>query len=199
MSVWLWMEALGTAYLVGSLPTAYLAGRWARGLDIRRLGDGNPGAANVWREVGPLEGTVVALVDVGKGAGAVFLASLLTGSIIGQMLAGGLAVVGHNWSAFLRFQGGRGAATTLGVLLVLLPRATFPLLALALIPFFLTRSVTTALAFVYIPLPLLAWWSGASVGVVVFSVALPILVGVTHALRAHEGLPSQGREVQTLR
>ncbi|MCS7207872.1 MAG: glycerol-3-phosphate acyltransferase [Dehalococcoidia bacterium] len=196
MSVWLWLEALGIAYLLGSIPTAYLAGRLAKGVDIRRVGDGNPGAANVWREVGPLPGAVVALVDVGKGAAAVVLAHALTGSAIGQMLAGGVAVVGHNWSAFLRLQGGRGAATALGVLLAVLPRATFPLVALALIPFFLTRSLSVSFAFVYIPLPLLAWWSGASVGTVVFSIGIPILVGVTHAVRTHHPLPAQGKGIE---
>lgn len=199
MSIWLWVEALGTAYLLGSIPTAYLAGRLGKGIDIRQVGDGNPGAANVWREVGPIPGTVVALVDMGKGAAAALLAHTLTGSTVGQMLAGGLAVVGHNWPAFLRFQGGRGAATALGVLLAVLPSATFPLLALALIPFFLTHSLTAAFAFIYIPLPLLAWASGASIGIVLFTISLPILVGVTHALRSQEPLPSYKRGVQTLR
>ncbi|MFN3974518.1 MAG: glycerol-3-phosphate acyltransferase [Dehalococcoidia bacterium] len=195
MSVALWVEALGTAYLLGSMPTAYLVGRLWKGIDIRCLGDGNPGAANVWREVGPLQGMVVALVDVGKGAGAALLAHALTGSAVGQMLAGGLAVVGHNWPALLRFRGGRGAATALGALLAVLPTATLPLTALALIPFFLTHSLTAALAFVYIPLPLLAWWSGASVGTVLFTLAMPILVGITHALRSQEPLPSYKRGV----
>lgn len=198
MSVWLWVEALGTAYLLGSIPTAYLAGRLSKGIDIRQVGDGNPGAANVWREVGPMEGALVALVDTGKGAAAAVLAQVLTGSTIGQMLAGGLAVIGHNWPAFLRFQGGRGAATALGVLLAVFPRATFPLTALALIPFFLTRSLTAAFAFIYIPIPLLAWWSGASVGTVLFTIGMPILVGVTHALRTQEPLAPQERRVETL-
>jgi glycerol-3-phosphate acyltransferase PlsY len=199
MSLWLWMEALGTAYMLGSFPSAYVAARLSRGVDIRQVGDGNPGAANVWREVGPVEGVAVALVDMGKGAAAVLLALTLTGSPVAQMLAGGLAVVGHNWSLFLRFRGGKGAATALGALLAFLPHATFPLVALALIPFFLTRSLTVALASIYIPLPLLAWGSGASVGTVLFTITLPLLVGMTHALRAPEAMLSQGKGVQPLR
>lgn len=109
-----WMLLL-SAYLLGSIPTAYIVTRLVAGADIRRLGDGNVGAKNTFESVGRLAGTVVAVADVGKGVLTVALARHISATEEVTLLAGACAVLGHDFSTFLRFQGGQGMATTVGL------------------------------------------------------------------------------------
>jgi glycerol-3-phosphate acyltransferase PlsY len=104
------------AYLLGSIPSAYLVGRLMKGLDIREAGDGRLGAAATYRRVGLAGSIIVGLTDLTKGAAAVFLAQGLGLPLWAVLLAGLAVVVGHNWSVFLRFKGGKGALTIYGVL-----------------------------------------------------------------------------------
>ena len=113
--------AVIVAYLLGSIPFSYIAGRLLKGIDIRQVGGGNAGALNTMREVGTAAGFGVLFADIAKGALAVLIARWLGLSLIFVSIAGFAAVVGHNWPVFLHFRGGKGAATTLGVLLVLVP------------------------------------------------------------------------------
>ena len=110
-----WIASLLAAYLIGSIPSAYLAGRLAGGRDIRDQGDRNPGAANAYRTISPRIGLAVGAVDVAKGAVAVIVVRVATDSLGAGMAAGVLAVAGHNWPIFAQLRGGRGAATTVGV------------------------------------------------------------------------------------
>lgn len=174
------------AYLLGCIPTAYLVARWQKGLDIRRVGDGNAGAANVYREVGPGWGILTGAVDVGKGAAAVVISELAQSPTAVVMVAGMAAVMGHNWPLFLRLRGGRGAAAGAGVLLALFPTGMLILAAAALLPFAITRSVTAALAVLFAPLSFVAWALGEPWPLVGYSVALPALVGITHFLTTRE-------------
>lgn len=112
------------AYLLGSIPAAHLITRWRTGLRIRDVGEGNVGARNVWHVVGPQWGTLVGLVDVGKGLGAVMLARWLGTSQVAAVLAGPAAIAGHAFPLFLHFQGGKGVATTTGVVLGWAPWST---------------------------------------------------------------------------
>ena len=116
------------AYAVGSIPTAYIAGRLLAGVDIRRLGDGNIGARNAYFELGSRTGIVVFVLDVTKGMIPVLVARAIALPEVVVLLAGAATVAGHNWPVFLGFRGGRGEATTIGVLLVLV---TQPMLFLA--------------------------------------------------------------------
>ena len=109
------------AYLVGSIPTAYIIGRLFRGMDIRRYGSGNVGASNLFEHVGKKWVVLLAFSEaIVKGAGPVWAGRYLLGLeqssivLIGPPL---LAMIGNNWSPFLRFQGGRGIAVTTGLLL----------------------------------------------------------------------------------
>jgi len=112
--------ALLVCYLVGSIPTAYLLVRWAKGIDIRTVGSGNVGATNALRTTGLWAGIVVLAIDVLKG---VIAAGLIPGWVVGSrtsgipLLCGLAAVLGHDFSCFLRFRGGKGVATTMGALL----------------------------------------------------------------------------------
>ncbi|HUX38457.1 MAG TPA: glycerol-3-phosphate 1-O-acyltransferase PlsY [Rectinemataceae bacterium] len=114
------------SYLAGSFPTSIIVGRLFFGLDIRTKGSGNAGGTNSFRVLGWRAGLLVVIVDVGKGAiAALFIARLgqasgLPPEILG-LLAGALAVVGHVWTVFAGFRGGKGVATAAGALVVLAP------------------------------------------------------------------------------
>jgi glycerol-3-phosphate acyltransferase PlsY len=109
------------AYLLGSFPTAYLLARWLRGIDLREVGSGNVGGSNLRATVGLWATVSVGLFDVAKGALSVWLARQIGLGETTATGAGLAAIAGHNWSPWLSFQGGRGMASILGVLLVLFP------------------------------------------------------------------------------
>jgi len=113
------LPAILLGYVIGSLPIGYLAVHGARGIDLRRAGSGNVGAANVYRTSGLALGIVVMLADAAKGAGAVLLVEEPTAAVA----AGVAAVVGHIYPFALRFKGGKGVATASGVFGVLTPVA----------------------------------------------------------------------------
>ena len=111
------------SYVSGGVPTGYVLSRTLRGIDIREHGSGNPGAANVYRTVGPAAGAATLILDAAKGFAPVFLAAHLAPQFSWLPAAcGGFAVVGHDWSPFLGFGGGKGVATTAGVLAALCPQ-----------------------------------------------------------------------------
>ena len=95
-------------YLLGSIPTAYIAGRLLRGRDIRQMGDGNVGAQNAFRQLGAKVGITVGIIDIGKGALAVLIAQAAGIPLVAVLITGAAAVVGHNWPVFLGVRGGRG-------------------------------------------------------------------------------------------
>ena len=129
------------AYLAGSIPLAYVAGRAARRIDIRRYGSGNAGASNVWVQVGKLAGLAVGAFDIlAKGALPSYLAFEFGSSPWVAAAAGLAAVAGHNWSIFLGLTGGRGVAVATGVLLALAWKALLAALLVAAIGWLVTRS-----------------------------------------------------------
>lgn len=175
-----WAGLMLTAYLIGSLPTAYLAGRWLKGIDIRAVGDGNMGAANAYAILGRRLGIAVGLVDGAKGTLAAFVAVQIGGDGLAPIMASFAAVAGHNWPFFLQFRGGRGAATALGCLAFVLPRAAFPVGFLGAIPLRLTGSTTAALAFIFVGIMAAAWVLHVPHTQFAFAVALPVMVGLSH-------------------
>ena len=177
------------SYLIGGLPTAYIAARKLKGLDIRRLGDRNPGAANVYRSIGPAAGVAVAAIDIAKGSVAVLLARLLVDFTPMEMFAGAAVIAGHTWPVYFRLKGGRGAATAAGVLLAMMPVLAIPLALLALVVLFLTKNAMKSLGFFFICLPLLAFWPAHySNPLVMFSLSVPLMVGFTHYLSVRRQL-----------
>jgi glycerol-3-phosphate acyltransferase PlsY len=116
-----WAVLLG-AYLLGSIPSAYLAARLVARIDILQVGDGNMGAKNTFESVGWLPGIVVGVADVCKGALAVLMARQfhLPENVV--LWSGACVVLGHDFSIFLRFRGGQGMAAMIGVFGVLFPR-----------------------------------------------------------------------------
>jgi glycerol-3-phosphate acyltransferase PlsY len=120
--------ALG--YLVGSIPFGFLLARRRGGVDIRRTGSGNVGATNVFRSAGVRAGLMTAVLDVAKGAGAVFAAWALTGTGNAGAAAGVAAVAGHVYPVWLGFRGGKGVATAFGAFTVLAPLPALAVLAI---------------------------------------------------------------------
>ncbi len=180
------IAALMIAYFMGCIPSAYIAGRLVTGRDIREEGDGNPGAGNAYRTIGPKVGLAVGAIDIGKGAVAILVARGLTGSPGVEMAAGLAVVAGHNWPIFLQLKGGRGAATTVGVLLAIAPIPAIPvgLISAALLPFIKSATTVLAIIMIFVPalLVLLTWLTlaGASYSVALYSAGLPIVVGLRH-------------------
>lgn len=180
------------AYLLGSIPTAWLLARRRLGQDIRRLGDGNAGAENAARILGRQAGIIVAVVDVGKGLAAILLVRVAAGDdyfLPVALLSGGAAIIGHSWPVWLRGAGGRGAATAAGALLGMTPWAAVPAALPALAVLGIFRSATGCLAAFFIGTVGLAasyaWlqlfgYSGAEAG---GALALPSLAAAIHFWR----------------
>ena len=175
-----------SAYLLGSIPSAYAAGRLRKGIDIRQVGSKNVGALNVYYEVGLREAILVLLTDVGKGIGAILLARWLGASLLWQLLAGLAAVVGHTFPIFLKFRGGKGGATTLGILLFLMPKAIPFFVVAALIALIITHNLTFCYGAAFVFFPLVAWQIYHSQPLIFVSVGLPLFVGINYIPRFKE-------------
>ncbi len=138
----LWLVA---SYLVGAIPTSYLAGRLFRGIDLREHGSKNLGATNVYRTLGWKYAVPVGLVDVAKGAVPVLVfAPQVSASELFALACGIAAIVGHVFSVFVRFRGGKGVATAAGVMLGLAPMALGAVLVLWLVTLKLSGYVSLA-------------------------------------------------------
>jgi glycerol-3-phosphate acyltransferase PlsY len=148
------------AYLLGSIPSAYIASRLVLGKDIRDLGNGNMGAKNTFHSVGRLAGVLVAIADIAKGALAVQIARALQARDEIVLLAGACAVLGHDLPAFVRFRGGRGMATIVGVFGMLFPHETVLALGALGLSLALSRNWDLSCAVAFILLVGLIWTAG---------------------------------------
>ena len=173
-------------YLLGSIPTAHIAGRFLKGIDIRQVGDGNMGAANAFRQLGAKVGVAVGIIDAAKGALAILIAQAASLPLVAVLLTGVAAVVGHNWPIFIHFRGGRGESTTIGVLLATVTQPMLIVAGPAIVAHIILRDTTKAAAFIFVPLPFVCWWQGVSGALIAYSIALPCLVGFTHFLRTRQ-------------
>jgi len=148
---------IALAYLLGSIPFGLILSKLFGGRDVRKSGSGNIGATNVARVAGPAAGILTLLLDAGKGAAAVWLAGHNSDhSATVQMLAGITALIGHCYPVWLKFKGGKGVATALGVFLILAPLA-----AVGALTFFLA---------------VVLMWHYVSLGSVAAAAAMPLLV-----------------------
>jgi acyl phosphate:glycerol-3-phosphate acyltransferase len=125
LEVLLGIAAVIIGYLLGSIPFAYIVARLSKGVDIRKVDTGNVGAATTMRGIGVWQGIIVVICDAAKGAAAIFIAQALGLTLIWVMAAGFAAFLGHNFPIYLGFKGGHGAATTIGIFLVLVPLEMF--------------------------------------------------------------------------
>jgi glycerol-3-phosphate acyltransferase PlsY len=172
--------AVALAYLIGSFPSAYVVTRLVKGKDIREIGTGhtgrgNVGARNVFVNVGKVPGAIVAILDLIKGAGAVLLAewllrwprpsdTTLRTALIFALAAGLAAIVGHIWPVYIKFRGGAGLATAIGVMAIVLTREVAFALAITVVLIYVTRNVILSANLSMLTIPVwaafdkLGWW-----------------------------------------
>lgn len=152
------------AYLVGSIPLGYILVKWRRGIDLREYGSRNVGTSNVMAATSKWLALPVFIFDVGKGALMVWVARTLGLGIVGELACGGMAVVGHNWPLFLGFRGGRGIATTLGVITMVSPFLGLIMLVMAysLAPL---KQLSLGVFIASIALPLISLFLGQELGI----------------------------------
>lgn len=156
---------MSIAYLIGSIPTGYLLAKSRKDIDLRRHGSGNVGATNVLRTVGKFAALLTLIIDIFKGFAVVALLPKVaynTGINLSyaEFLAilGLCVVIGHNWTIFLKFKGGKGVATSAGVLLGLCPKLLLVGLVVWLLVFALSRIVSLASIIAAISIPIGSWY-----------------------------------------
>ena len=168
--------AIILGYLSGSIPSAYIAGRLKKRVDIREVGGQNMGALNVIREIGWSAGFIVLFSDVGKGILAVLIARWLDLSLPWVLVAGFAAVAGHNWPIFLKFRGGKGGATIMGVLLALVPLEFMSGFVVTAIIVIITSNPALGMGIGLAFVPLFIWWYNGSGLLIGYSIFLALFV-----------------------
>ncbi len=179
-----------SAYLLGSVPTGFLVAK-ARGVDIRSVGSGNIGATNVFRILGIPAGLFVLLADVAKGLVAVVLLAPAISSYLDpaagpiahewfRVVAGLSAILGHNYTCWLHFRGGKGIATSAGALVALVPWALLIVLGVWVVMFGLTRFVSLASITAACLLPIATWLTGQNLVLIVLTSAMAVLAIYKH-------------------
>ena len=169
--------AIIIGYIVGSIPFAYIIARLKKGVDIREVGGGNVGALNTYREIGPAYGLGVLAADILKGVLAVYIAKWLDISLTWVCVAGFAAIVGHNWPVFIKFKGGMGAATVIGVLVALTPVETLISAGIVILLIGITRNVRLAL-FALIFVPVFQWIFDKDFTYIACALGLLLFIGI---------------------
>jgi len=196
--IWSYIIVAVAAYLLGSIPTGYLVAK-AKGIDIRTVGSGNIGATNTFRILGKPAGIFVLIADAVKGwlacaFAAVFLAVFLTVTGLRSpsdpdvremgerftLLAGIFAVLGHNYTCWLKFKGGKGIATTAGVYLALAPAPFGIALAVFIVMLLATRYVSVASISAAVALPVAVWFMNPNMPLRIVTIALGALAVYKH-------------------
>lgn len=170
-------------FLLGSFPTAYLVSKWRLGKDIRSVGNRNPGAGNVSREVGPIFGVLVFIVDAAKGMAVIFVGQRLGAPDAAVYTGAFAAVLGHNFSPFLKFRGGKGAATAIGVSALLMWQVTAVAAAVGMLMLALTRHIFWSAGFTIFAFNALAIITGQPLGLVALSIGMTLLIGFTNIVQ----------------
>jgi len=168
------------AYTIGSIPTAYLAGKLKKGIDVRKFGTGNVGATNVGLVVGPMIGIIVYIIDVLKGVVPVLLARNYIGTELSMALTGIAAILGHDFSIFLNFSGGKGIATTTGVIFAINTNLMLVIFLSWLVFVFLTNYFVAASLLSTALLPIMMYFWDMSKIYVLFGIACFLLALYTH-------------------
>ncbi len=174
----LWLLPL--AYLIGSFPTAYLSGRLFKNIDIRTQGSGNVGGMNTYRTAGLLPGILTVLVDILKGMLAVLLALSLPLEQFTVLACGILVVLGHNYSLFLKFKGGKGLATTLGVFILISPVTIVFTVACAVLLSLILKDINTAFGSAALSIPVVLGFQYADWNWIFFGLIIAVIIVFKH-------------------
>lgn len=171
------------AYVLGSIPIAYILGKKFHGVDITQLGNQNVGTVNAWRELGWRTGIAVLILDMTKGA--VIMALILVLSL-SELVAFAMAMavtLGHNFSIFLNFKGGKGAAVVLGLSFVILPALTLITMLVIPIAYYFVRNIMWSFLAALIVLNVLTIVTGQPAAQVGLCITLSLVVIATHVWR----------------
>ncbi len=184
------------AYLIGSVSFSTLIGRWFGKIDIREHGSGNAGATNTLRVLGARYAIIVLLADIAKGVVAVLLAQALGGGNPWVTYLSALAViVGHNWPIYFGFRGGKGVATTIGVLLILMPKSLLTACLVAVILIAITRYVSLGALVLAVLTPIAGIVYHGGTGKVVLAVVVAVLTIWRHRKNIQRLLHGQEHRV----
>jgi glycerol-3-phosphate acyltransferase PlsY len=179
MNIALAVISIIIAYLLGSLPSAFIIGKTRRNLDIRKVGSHNMGAMNTFYSVGFWWGMLVLVMDIGKGMLAVWVPRWLMGpdsTHYIDLVCGAMAIVGHNLPVFLKFKGGKGGATLIGVLAIIMPLWGFPIyLASFGLVMLITRFPTLSYGLAFFCFPFLAAFVYHNSAYVIYSCLLVLV------------------------
>lgn len=168
------------AYLLGSIPFGLIIGLFWKKIDVRDHGSGNIGVSNVLRTVGKLPALIALVFDVGKGSVAVLLAKQFFTNPFIWLLVGCAAIVGHSWSIFLKFKGGRSVATSWGVLIALSPVIALTLLLVWLITLAISRYISLSSITAAIALPITVYIMDYPTGYFILAFLLGLVVVLRH-------------------
>lgn len=174
-----------SSYFWGAIPTAYLAGRYINGVDIRTHGSGNVGAANLTETTNRLVGTTVGVFDcIGKGTLPIFVATMLDMPTTTQVAVGLATVSGHNWSPYMRFKGGRGVATSIGVYLgfMMWPELLFGVILLGICGALIMRETALLTLPLIVILPFIGMLFNRPSELVTMAIALGLILIVKRLL-----------------
>jgi glycerol-3-phosphate acyltransferase PlsY len=167
------------AYLVGSIPTGYIVGSLV-GVDVRKVGSGNIGATNVARVLGKRQGLLTLIADAAKGFVPMFVAAQLNLSLTATAFVGVAAFLGHVYPIFLRFKGGKGVATALGVFLAVAPVVTLILIAIFAVVVLSSRIVSLSSMIAAAAAPVILWLFSYSLALIGMSAFLAMMIIVRH-------------------
>lgn len=187
ISVLIFMAAAAAAYLIGSIPTGFLMTRVFKGVDIRDAGSKNVGATNVYRVAGKLPGFLTLLIDIAKGVLVVTVVASISYNFLEEIdpvflrcFLGLIAICGHIWSVFLKFKGGKGVATTIGVTGILAPIPLALSLLVWLVVFIPTNYVSLGSLLFGLSLPIFSLIFNEPFYVVIFCVIICMLNTYKH-------------------
>lgn len=176
------------AYLIGSIPFSQMIAYWRTGLKLREVGEGNVGSRNVWHVVGPNWGLLAGILDALKGYIVYQVASAFVPLVV-ALLAGAVVVLGHQFSLFLRGQGGKGLATALGVVLAISPLSSLCGLLVLALAYLVLRDFNPSIAIAIVALILLPILFREPLWVAAYVLGLALLAALKKQLdRAHETL-----------
>lgn len=168
------------AYILGSVPSGLIIGKAFYNTDLREYGSHNIGATNAWRTLGKFPGFIIFLCDFLKGYIGVYIAAALVGTPISMVLAGVFAIAGHSLSVFLKFKGGKGVATGLGVIAMLMGKVTVFVFILWFAIVYVTRYVSLGSCVAALFVPILAHYFDEPKEFVVFGIIAALLIIIRH-------------------
>ncbi len=169
------------SYIIGSIPFSFTIAKLFKGIDIRKLGTKNVGAMNIISVAGIFPGIIALLFDISKGALVVHLTNKITEDIGVSLTSGLFTVIGHNWPIFLKFKGGKGVATTIGILLLISPFSLLILylIAIPIIILIINDSYMSA-SIGFLILPLILWFLEKNIWFVIFGILIALIIVIRH-------------------